>query len=203
MTLYDMLYKNMKMFLVLLILVLFADPGFAVDVENRVEYLVDIRRDDGDIALERLSISKKFESTDARISVFGEAQWNIETDEWEKILAGLEAGISFWKYFYIGQSVQIISGKMLDYMVFDADNYPFDTTTKIGLELPFLDVFSFYISEEHSIHIEKGRGEYCETIAEVLYAPVDLFSVGIGWRHTDRIHALDTDYVSTSLTLRF
>ncbi|MDP8230682.1 MAG: hypothetical protein P9L93_06220 [Candidatus Gorgyraea atricola] len=203
MMLYDMLYKNMKIILVLLMLVLFANPGFSVEVESRTDYLVDVRRDDGDIAMERLSIHKKLDSSDTELSFFGEAQWNMETDEWEKLLSGLEIGKSFSDYFYVGQSFQFISGEMLDYLVFDADSYSFDTTTKVGLEVPFLEVFSLRLFEEYSINLEKGRDEYCESIAEILYAPVDLFSVGIGWRHTDRIHALDTDYVSTSLTLRF
>lgn len=203
MTLYDMLCKNMKSILVLLMLALFVNPGFAVEVENRVEYLVDVRNDDGDIALERLSVHKKLDSSDIELSFFGEAQWNMETDEWEKLLSGLEIGKSFSDYFYVGQSIQLISGEMLDYLVFDVNGQSFDTTTKIGLEVPFLETFSFRLFEEYSINLEKGRDEYCETIAEIQYAPVDLFSVGIGWRHTDRIHALDTDYVSTSLTLRF
>ncbi len=202
--LYGMLYENMKIVLALLLmLVLFVNPGFTVEVENRIEYLVDARSDDGDIALERFSISKKFKATDIKASIFTEAQWNTETDDWEKLLAGVEASKSFWEYFYVSQSIQLISGEMLDYLVFDVNGQSLDTTTKIGVKLPFLEDFSLSIFEEYSVNLEKGRDEYCETIAEVQYAPVDLFSVGIGWRHTDRIHALDTDYVSTSFTLRF
>ena len=178
---------------------------YASDIEtrNRSEYLVDARGDDGDLCLNRLSVHKKLDTPDIEISGFGEAQWNLETDEWEKLLLGIEAGIRPWQYLYIGQSVQSISGHMLDYMAFDANNNSIDTTTKIRLDLALLKDLSLHIFEEYSINIEEGRDEYCETGAEVSYSPRDSYSIGIGWRHTDRVHNFDTDYVSSSLTLRF
>ncbi|MFC1621530.1 hypothetical protein ACFL2G_04410 [Candidatus Omnitrophota bacterium] len=204
MMVYGMLYRNMKIILgLLLMLMLFGNTGFAIEVENKVEYLLDARGDDGDIALERLSINKKIDSTDIMLSIFAEAQWSVEASEWEKLLTGIKAGKSFWEYLYISQSIQFISGEMLDYMAFDAGSYSFDATTKIGVKVPFLEDFNLSIFEEYSVNLEEFKDEYCETIAEVQYTPVDLLSVGIGWRHTDRIHNFDTDYVTSSVTLRF
>jgi len=177
--------------------------AYAAEVNLRSEYLVDIRRDDGDIYLNRLSVHKKLDSPEMTISAFGEGQWNLETDEWEKVMFGLEVEKNLWQYLYIGQSIQTISGEMLDYMAFDADSYSIDTTTKIRIRIPLFKDFSLHAFEEYSLNLEKGRDEYCETGAEVVYSPVDLCSISIGWRHTDRIHNLDTDYLNISTTLKF
>jgi len=173
------------------------------EMKNRIDYLVDARGDDGDLCLNRFSLHKKLDSPDMEISGFLEAQWNLETDEWEKLLFGIEAGAWPWKYLYIGQSLQSISGEMLDYMAFDANGDSIDTTTKISLEIPLVKEFSLRVFEEYSVNIEKGRDEYCEAGTEVSYSPKDSYSIAIGWRHTDRIHNFDTDYMSSSLTLRF
>lgn len=179
-------------------------PAFSLDIRDRNEYLFDTRGDDGDICLNRLSLHKKIDKHDIEMSVFGEAQWSLEIDEWEKLLLGMEAGKYLWQYLYIGQSIQIISGELLDYMTFDTDSTSIDITTKIALHLPlFSKNFSFYIAEEYSLNLEEGRNEYCETISEIIYSPKELYSIGIGWRHTDRVHTLDTDYVSLSFTVDF
>ena len=146
---------------------------------------------------------KKLDTQDIDISAFGDVQWNFNTTDWEKILFGIELGKLFTDYLYIGQSIQSISGQILDHLVFDADSYSFDTTSKISITLPFLDKYSFRIAEEYSVNLEHGRDEYCETIAEVSYQVKDSYSFGLGWRHTDRIHNLDTDYVSLSMELDF
>ena len=197
----------MKIILSLSILLIFnaiaVNPASALEIKDKNEYLIDVRGDDGDLYLNRLSFAKKLDSPDIKIFAFSEAQWNFYTTEWEKLLLGAGTGFTLYKYFCISQTIQIISGEMLDYMVFDVGSYSTDTTTRIGLHFPFLSRFSFQLYEEYSLNLEKGRGEYCETVAEISYRPKDLCSVGIGWRHTDRIHNLDTDYVSASLTLDF
>ena len=193
-----------KLFIILIFSqLIFIHSIYASEMKNRSEYLVDVRGDDGDLCLNRLSVHKRLDSPDMQISGFLEAQWNFETDEWEKLLFGIEAGARPWEYLYIGQSVQVISGEMLDYMAFDANGNSTDTTTKISLGLPLSKDFSLRVFEEYSINIEKGRDEYIEIGSEVIYSIKDSCSIGIGWRHTDRIHNFDTDYVSSSLTLRF
>ncbi len=189
----------------ILILVQFTliNPVCAWEIKDRNEFLLDIRDDDGDIYLNRISIHEKIESPDIKISVFLESQWNFDTDEWERVLAGLEARKDLWRYLYIGQSVQFISGQMLDYMAFDTGNISFDTTTRIGLHVPFLKYFSFDVFEEYSFNLEEGEDEYAESVAEVTYGSKNLYSIAIGWRHTDRIHNFDTDYASVSLSLHF
>jgi hypothetical protein len=187
----------------ILAVVVVADAVLCVEIEDRNEYLIDTRGDDGDIYLNRLSLHKKLDSPDIETSLFAETQWNIETSEWEKLLLGLEARKLLWTYLYLGQSIQLISGEILDYVTFEVKSNSVDTTTKIGLHLPLIKDFSFLACEEYSFNLEEGRDEYCETIAEISYSPKPSYSIGVGWRHTDRIHNFDTDYVSLSLALRF
>lgn len=182
---------------------IFTNPVYPLEIQERNEYLFDVRDDDGDIYLNHLSLHKRLDSPNIEISAFAEAQWNFDTDEWEKLMLGVEAGKYLWRYLYIAQSIQLISGQILDYMVFDINNKSIDATTKIGLLLPLLKDLSLRLFEEYSLNIEEGKDEYNEVGAEVIYNFKDSLSVGIGWRHTDRIHNLDTDYVSSSLTLRF
>ena len=200
--------EKMKTVPGLLIILLISHLGFinqtyAWETNERNEYLIDIRGDDGDIYLNRLSIHKKLVSPDIEISVFGEVQWNFDTGEWEKITIGTEATKSLWKYLYIGQSLHFISGQMLDYMNVDVGNESIDTTTKIGLYLPITSRLSFRLFEEYSLNIEKGLADYAESRSEVTYRPKDSYSIGFGWRHTDRVHNLDTDYATLFLNLDF
>lgn len=195
----------MKILLSLLLIIsilILAQNTYAIDIKNRNEYLVDTRGDDGDIYLNRLSTHKKLDKPELDLYFFAESQWNFENDDWEKLIAGFELGKSIGEYLYIGQSLQVISGNMLDLMVFDTNSSSVDTTTKVVLDFPILEQISFRIYEEYSINIEKGRDEYNELGAEVSYSPKEMFSIGFGWRHTDRIHTLDTDYVSLFFTLK-
>lgn len=177
---------------------------FAFEVEDKNEYLVDVRGDDGDLYLNRLSVNKRLETVDLEMFLFGEAQWNFDTNEWEKTMLGLGGGKYFWKYLYIGQTIQLTSGEILDHMVFKTDSKSFDTTTKIGVRVPFLKNFSFNVFEEYSVNLEETRDEYCESLAEIVFRPSEApFAVGIGWRHTDRIHNFDSDYATSFFKLLF
>ena len=194
----------LKFFLISIAIQLFlVNSAFSLELNTRDEYLLDIRNDDGDIYRSCITLNKKIESPDLEISAFLDSQWNLETDRWEKILLGLETGKSLREYLYIGQSFQLISGEMLDYMAFRVDNKSFDTTTKVKLSIPFLKYFSFCTFEEYSLNIEEWRDGYNEVGVEFVYTPKKLFSISLGWRHTDRIHNFDTDYASMSLSFHF
>ncbi len=180
-----------------------ANPAYGVQITDRNEYLYDVRDDDGNIYRNRLSIHKKLDTYDIDMSGFGEVQWNFKLNDWEKLMLGVEAEKKLFRYFYIGQSFQFISGQMLDYMVFDADSRSIDTTTKIVFSYPLLEYLDFKLFEEYSINLEEGRDECNEVGAEIIYNLKDSCSLGVGWRHTDRIHNFDTDYVTSSIKLRF
>ena len=195
----------LKLFLITIFLLglFFASPALSLEIKDRNEYLIDVRSDDGDIYLNRFSVHKKIDSLDLDINGFSEVQWNFDTSEWEKMVAGLEAQKILWNYIYASQSIQYISGQMLDYMAFGPDSNSIDATTNIGFYVPFYKNFILQLVEQFSVNLERGRAEYCEMIAEVTYDFKDSYSFGIGWRHTDRIHAFDSDYVTVSLELKF
>ena len=194
----------LKFFLISIAIQLFlVNPVFSLDLNTRDEYLLDIRGDDGDIYRSCITLNKKIESPEIEVSAFLDSQWNLETCKWEKVLLGLETGKSIWEYLYIGQSLQLISGEMLDYMPFSVESKSLDTTTKIKVNIPFLKYFSFCAFEEYSLNIEEWRDGYNEVGVEFVYTPKKLFSISLGWRHTDRIHNFDTDYASMSLSFHF
>lgn len=203
-----MLFQKMKNLLQISIIFIFIQIAYVsavhpLEIANRNEYLVDTRNDDGNIYLNKLSLHKKLDSSEIEMSAFGEGQWNLDTSEWEKITLGLEIGKTFRDRLYLGQSIQFISGQMLDYMTFKPDSNSIDATSKIVLNLPLLKDFSLRASEEYSLNLEFGRDEFCETAIEIVYSFENSHSAAIGWRHTDRIHNFDTDYLSSSITLRF
>ena len=201
-------FVKMKTFIKLVqifltIQIIFVSPVCAIDITDRNEYLYDVREDDGNIYRNRLSIQKTLDTYDIGISGFGEIQWNFKLNDWEKLMLGAEIEKKIFKYFYVGQSLQFISGQMLDYMVFDADSRSIDTTTKIIFKYPLLEYLDLKLFEEYSINLEEGRDECNEVGAEIIYNLKDSCSLGVGWRHIDRIHTLDTDYVTSSIKLRF
>lgn len=197
----------MKHIIIALIIILisgiFVNPAGAIEVKSRNEYLFDVRGDDGDIALTRLSVGETLEPYQIEASLFSEAQWNVDISDWEKLLLGIEAGKLFWKHLYVSQSLQFISGQFLDHMVFATNGHSFDTITKLRFTWPFMDCFSLGLFEEYAFNLEEGSEESNEIGAEVIYNFKDSYEVGVGWRHTDRIHNFDSDYVSLSFSLSF
>jgi hypothetical protein len=187
---------------------IFLNPACALDVKYRNEFLKDVRSDDGNIYLNRISLYKDIEPLNMEISGFCEAQWNIKMQAWEKNTAGFEAKKCLFEYFYFGESLQFISGKMLDYMVFSPGKQSVETVTKLELIFPVLEKtlkkkLTLRSFEEYSYNLEKGSAGLNEVGIEFDYALKKEISVGFGWRHTDRIHNFDTDYCSSSFTLKF
>ena len=189
--------------IILTIQIIFVSSAYGLDITDRNEYLYDVRDDDGNIYRNRLSIHKKLDAQDIDISGFGETQWNFKSNDWEKLMLGAEVEKKLFRYFYVGQSFQFISGQILDYMTFGTDSRSIDTTTKIIFKYPVLKHLDLKLFEEYSINLEEGRDECNEIGAEIIYNLKDSCSLGVGWRHTDRIHNFDTDYVTSSIKLRF
>ena len=192
----------------MLIQLIFLDPACALDIKDRNEFLKDVRSDDGNIYLNRISLYKNIGFLNVEVSGFGEAQWNIKTKASEKITAGFEAKKCVFEYFYFGESLQFISGKILDYMVFSPGKQSVETTLKLELAFPVLGKtlnkkLSLRSFEEYSYNLEKGSAGLNEIGIEFNYDLKKEVSLGFGWRHTDRIHDFDTDYCSSSFTLKF
>lgn len=189
--------------LILFIPLIFLNPAHSADIKEKNSFLLDIRNKDNSIYLNRFSISKNIPECDIKISLFGELQWHFGTSSWEKITSGVEAKKPFLKYFYFGESVHLISGQTLDYMTFDPGNVSVEAVTKLGCIFPLSKRLSFRIWNEYSYNLEKGAAGLNELLIEIPYEVNKNLALGIGWRHTDRIHAFDSDYATTSLTLHF
>jgi len=113
--------KLLSGILLVSIQLIFLNPACALDIKDRDEFLKDVRSDDGNIYLNRISLYKKIDSLDIGVFCFGEAQRNLKTNVWEKMTAGLEAEKCFFKCLYVGGSIQHISGEILDFMTFKAN----------------------------------------------------------------------------------
>jgi len=200
--------KLLSWIILLSIQLIFLNPAFGLDIKYRNEFLKDVRSDDGNIYLNRLSLYKNIGPLNVEISGFGETQWNIKTQTWEKMTAGFEAKKCLFECFYLSESLQFISGKLLDYMTFSPGKQSIETTAKLELILPVLEktfkkklfLRSF---EEYSYNLEKGAAGLNEIGVEFNYVLKKEIYLGFGWRHTDRIHDFDTDYCSSSFTLKF
>ncbi|MCX5687817.1 MAG: hypothetical protein NTV71_04190 [Candidatus Omnitrophica bacterium] len=88
-------------------------------------------------------------------------------------------------------------------MTFNPGNMSMEVTTKLGFIFPLSKRILFKIWNEYSYNLEKGSAGLNEVLIEIPYKVNKNLDFGIGWRHTDRIHAFDSDYATSSLTLYF
>lgn len=193
----------LKILLITLQLILIISPAYCINIKDRNEHLWDLRGADGNIYLNRFSIYKNLEPFDIEISGFGEIQWNFDISKEEKITSGVQVEKYLFKYVYLGESLQFIAGQILDYMSYRSENQSVETTTKLGFLFPLSKKISLRIWDEYSYNLEKGAAGLNELMVETYYKVNKNLDIGIGWRHADRIHNFDTDYCSTSFTLKF
>jgi len=195
--------KLLSGIILLSIQLIFLNPAYSADIKEKNSFLLDIRNKDNSIYLNRFSVSKNIAGYDIKTSLFTELQWHFGTSKWEKITSGAETEKHFLKYIYCGESIHFISGQILDYMTFDPGNMSMEATTKLGFIFPLSKKLSFRIWNEYSYNLEKGSAGLNEVLIEIPYHVNNNLDLGIGWRHTDRIHAFDSDYATISLTLHF
>jgi len=195
--------KLLSGILLLSIQLIFLNPAYSADIKDKNSFLLDIRNRDNSIYLNRFSISKNIAEGDMEASLFGELQWHFGTSRLEKVTSGAEVEKIFLKYIYCGESVQFIYGQLLDYMTFKPSNISMEATTKLGFIFPLSKKLSFRVWNEYSYNLEKGAAGLNEVLIEIPYKITKNLDFEIGWRHTDRIHAFDSDYATSSLTLYF
>lgn len=189
--------------ILLLIHLFFSGASYGAEIKDKNSFLLDIRNKDNSIYLNRFSVSTNIAGCNIKTSLFGEFQWHFGTSKWEKITSGLEAEKCFLRYIYCGESINFISGQILDYMTFDPGNMSIEAITKLGFIFPVSKKLSFIIRNEYSYNIEKGSAGLNELFIEIPYQVNKNLDFEIGWRHTDRIHAFDSDYAISSLILHF
>ncbi len=195
--------KLLSGIIILSIQLIFLNPAYSTDIKEKNSFLLDIRNKDNSIYLNHFSVSKNIAGYDIKTSLFTELQWHFGTSKWEKITSGVEAEKHFLKYIYCGESIHFISGQILNDMTFDPGNMSMEAATKLGFIFPLSKKLSFRIWDEYSYNLEKGSAGLNEVLIEIPYHVNNNLDFGIGWRHTDRIHAFDSDYATTSLTLHF
>lgn len=199
----------LKLFLAVLSSHIILIPSaYPIQIENKTEFRLDARGDDGDIEVSKLSAVRHISSLNLAASGFCEGQWNFDISDWEKATAGIDLKTNFLKYLRYSQSIQLISGKILDYMAFEAHNQSIETVSAIQLVVPiFKNLFNKRINiqfdEEYSFNLEESQAGLNEVGIKINYSFSTNKTLGIGWWHTDRIHNFDTDYASTSFTLKF
>lgn len=189
-------------------LIFIANHAMGINLADRNEFLKDTRCDDGDIYLNRISAYKNYENSGVNLGCFGEIQRNTKKSLWEKITIGLEAEKRLFKYLNAGQSIQYISGEIMDFMTFSPGNQSIETTLKLNSIIPlseslFKKRLALRIWDEYSYNLEKGSAGLNETGIEFNCAFKENARLGFGWRHSDRIHNFDTDYCSASIYLEF
>lgn len=179
------------------------NPAYSIDIKDKNSFLLDIRNDDNSIYLNRFSVSKNISRYNIKTSLFGESQWHFGTARWEKITSGIEAEKLFLKHVYCGESVHFIYGQLLDYMTFDPGRLSMEATTKLGFIFPLSKKLLFKIWNEYSYNLEQGSAGLNEVHIEIPYKVSKDLDFGIGWQHTDRIHAFDSDYATYFFDLHF
>ena len=93
-------------------------------------------------------------------------------------------------------------------MTFNPGDTSAETTTKLSAIFPVFknllkEKLFMRFWEEYSYNLEKGAAGLNEAGIEFSYDLKKNIYLGFGWRHSDRIHNFDTDYCSTSFTLKF
>ncbi|MFA5389334.1 MAG: hypothetical protein WC312_06250 [Candidatus Omnitrophota bacterium] len=195
--------KLISRLIILLTPFILLNAAYCVDIKNNSSYQFDLRGDDGDIITDRFSIYKETENPGPKISGFIEGQWNLDNDNWEKVLAGGQIETNLFKYFYLGQSIHFISGDVLDYLGFDAENSSIETTLKIGVGFPLAWKTRLDFRNEYSYNLEKCEASLNEMILDISYPLNENTSIAAGGKHTDRINGFDTDYLTLSIALDF
>jgi len=195
--------KLLSGIILLFVQLIFLNPAYSTDIKDKNSFLLDIRNRDNSIYLNRFSASKDISRYDINTSLFGELQWHFGTSRWEKITSGMEAKKYLLKYLYCAESVHFIYGQLLDYMTFNPGKTSMEAVTKLGFTFPLSKKLSFRIWNEYSYNLEKGTAGLNEVLIEIPYQVDKNLDFAIGWLHTDRIHAFDSDYAVSSLILKF
>lgn len=180
--------------------------------ENRHTTRVATSNSDDSLYLTRagLSIDYNLDYLDKviRISPFFEYQHNLDIDTWWRRESGIEMGVSFFNgNFYIGASFQHIWQR--------AENFPdepLEQTTEwesrfiITSPIPwgiFKDRVKLRLFDEYTFDFTRGQGTFNEVGVTVDWQIYSWLRLPLGWRHIDRIHDFDSDWLEFSILFSF
>jgi hypothetical protein len=192
---------EMKTILLLSVTIFFISiPAYGLNFENTHTYRYDIRGSDGgDMYLVKAtlkdSISIEQIKRDLSLGVFIEGQYAFDPDKFDFNKVGGLAGLKILKWLSVTEDIYYSDKSK-------------DTTwrSKLTASFPF-EIFnskpSLKIFEEFRFNLDEGEGNRNDVGVGIDVPLTDIFSCYLGWRHADRIHSYDTDYVETKLTLSF
>lgn len=174
--------------------------SYALTLENIHTYRYDIRGDDGgDLYYAKLALKGKRAieqiKRDLILGAFVEGRYKFDDNEFEMSKIGGLAGINLVKWLSLTEDIYYIEKKE-----------DFIWRSKLAISIPF-ELFdikpSFQIFEEFRFNMNEGEGSRNDVGIGIGVPVTDFLLLYAGWRHTDRIHSYDTDYIESKLTLSF
>ncbi|MBL7084884.1 MAG: hypothetical protein ISS43_02110 [Candidatus Omnitrophica bacterium] len=186
------------------------DKGF----ENRHTVRIATRSDDDDynLYLTRLSAFVDYDSAllgrIIRISPFGEYQHEIEANTWWRKEVGAEIGTSFFNdFFYWGASFQHVWQQQENYTVEDLQETT-EWESRFVFTPPlrwwhFKDKLTLRLFEEYTYDFTRGQGTINEVGVSLDWQVHEGLKLPIGWKHIDRIHDFDQDYLEFAVEFSF
>ena len=175
------------------------------ELKNYQTVRINTRNEKDHTYLTRLSLFCGYEPWDdmeakLEIQPFAETRYLWDDEEWSRTETGLEAGLHFMKWVYVGESFQYAWLK-------GAEDTP-ELETRLELNIPFpLNSEGYTVTlvliEEYTFALEPGKGTRNEVAANLIIPVYKHFDFLCGWRHVDRIHDFDSDQVELTGILKF
>lgn len=174
----------------------------------------DIRHADENFYANRLEvffIKEINPSNGERVSLravpFLEARHSVKRRKRERVSTGVELGLGWRDFFYLGQQFRQVwrSEPVYDRGVIKNTNM-FETVSIVTLSrrlIPAKDILKGYISGEYTYDFRLGRGTRIESIAGLLIPVAKEAELNLDWRHRDRIHSDDCDTFELSASYKF
>ena len=198
----------MKKALILFIGIFFISaPVYALDVEVLNTFRYDLRDTGNNVAggneylctinLKGAVPIEKIER-DLKLILWGEAQVGIRRSKIDVSRFGGELGINIFKWVYWGEQIY--------YAWYNRAYDRFVLRSKLTFNFPFKAFSlnpSLRIFEEHRYSLTEGEGFRNDVGVGINLPITKVFGCYLGWRHADRIHNFDTDYIEGKIVLNF
>ena len=174
----------------------------------------DIRHADENFYANRLEAffikeinSRAAERVSLRAVPFLEARHSVKRRKRERVSTGLELGLDWRDFFYLGQQFRQVwrSEPVYNRGVIKNINM-FEAVSIVTLSrrlIPGKALLRGYISGEYTYDFRLGRGTRVESIAGLLIPLAKEAELNLDWRHRDRIHSDDCDTFELSASYKF
>ena len=207
-----------KVMLGLVVAPFLCSAAFAAGGKPPMRYTIifndDIRHADENFYANRLEAffikeinSRAAERVSLRAVPFLEARHSVKRRKRERVSTGLELGLDWRDFFYLGQQFRQVwrSEPVYDRGVIKNINM-FEAVSIVTLSrrlIPGKDILKGYISGEYTYDFRLGRGTRVESIAGLLIPLAKEAELNLDWRHRDRIHSDDCDTFELSAAYKF